>query len=505
MTRFSWAALAGCVGLAVPLSCAGATLAAPFTDGCVLQRGVPVSRWGTASAGETVNVSFGGQRMSTVAGGDGKWRVRLAPMEACSEGRVLTANDCRVKDVLVGEVWLCSGQSNAALPLCGTEPRFRDKTGALVAAMTRKPLVRFASTSGEPWCEKPRSTPIRQIVWKAFTPDNLGRNGAFSAIGAYFALEIHAALGLPVGVIGAYQGASPIEAWIPSEAFSSRPELKGYPAFPPVAPDAWTRGMTNSFVRYGGFQQPCVLWNARIAPLVPYTVKGVVWYQGCSNQWNPDRYLDLQHALYESWAGAFGNPNLPFRFVQVASWGWTGGSTVPIQLAQGQFAAEERNAAMAVISDIGNRSDAHPNEKGLAAKRLAALALERDYGFAGLRADSPVLRTWHAEGDVAVLTFDHARTMYLYNPDNSLSSTFEISGADGKWVAANVLNAETKGARRGAFPANEIRLRAPGVAKPVAVRYLHREPYAGNVFNEMDLPLGAFSAAAPRKFVDKAR
>ena len=168
---------------------------------------------------------------------------------------------------------------------------------------------------------------------------------------------------------------------------------------------------------------------------------------------------------------------------------------MPIQLAQGRFAAEEKNAAMAVISDIGNRSDAHPNEKGLAAKRLAALALARDYGFAGLRADSPALRAWHAEGDVAVLTFDHARTMYLYNPDNSLSSTFEISGADGKWVAANVLNAETKGARRGAFPANEIRLRAPGVAKPVAVRYLHREPYAGNVFNEMDLPLGVFSAA----------
>ncbi len=494
MTRSFWVATAGWIGLSARLSCAGATFAAPFTDGCVLQRGVPVSIWGAAAPGETVDVSFGGQKVSTVAGGDGRWQVRLAPMEACSDGRVLTANDCRVKDVLVGEVWLCSGQSNAALPLNGADPRFRDRTGALVAAMTRKPLVRFASTSGEPWCEKPRSTPVRPIAWKTFTPENLGASGAFSALGAYFALEIHAALGVPVGVIGAYQGSSPIEAWIPPEAFASRPELKGYPAFPPVAPDAWTSEMTNSFVRYGGFQQPCVLWNARIAPLVPYTVKGVIWYQGCSNQWNPDRYLDLQHALYESWAKAFGNPNLPFRFVQVASWGWTGGSTVPIQLAQEGFAAEEKNAAMAVIADIGNRSDAHPNEKGLAAKRLAALALARDYGFTDLRADSPTLRTWHAEGDVAVLTFDHARTMYLYNPDNSLSSTFEISGADGKWVAANVLNAETKGTRRGAFSANEIRLNAPGVARPAAVRYLHREPYAGNVFNEMNLPLGAFSA-----------
>ena len=256
--------------------------------------------------------------------------------------------------------------------------------------------------------------------------------------------------------------------------------------------------MTNTFVRYGGFQQPCVLWNARISPWVPYTIKGVIWYQGCSNQWNPERYLELQHALYESWANAFGNPELPFRFVQVAAWGWTGGSTVPIQLAQARFAEEEKNAAMAIIADIGNRWDAHPNEKGLAAKRLAALALARDYGFAGLRADSPAVRTWRVEGDVAILAFDHARALYLYNPDNSLDSTFELAGAEGKWVKAEFSNIETKGLRRGAFPANEIRLRAHGVARPVAVRYLHREPYVGNIFNEMDLPLGVFVAEQGR-------
>lgn len=472
----------------------GAELAAPFADGCVLQRGVPVTVWGRAAVGERVVVSFGDQRVTATADGNGQWRARLAAMEACSEGRILTANGCQAKDVLVGEVWLCSGQSNAALPLCGDQPRFRDKTGALVAAMTRAPLVRFASTSGEPWCEHPRPVPSRPISWKPFTQANLGRHGAFSALGAYFALELHAALGVPVGVIGAYQGSSPIEAWIPPEAFGARPELKSYLAFPPVSPHAWNPSMTNAFVRYGGFQQPCVLWNARIAPWVPYTIKGVIWYQGCSNQWNPERYLDLQHVLYESWAKAFGNPALPFRFVQVASWGWTGGSTVPIQLAQARFAAEEKNAAMAIIADIGNRWDAHPREKGLAAKRLAALALARDYGFTDLRADSPVLRTWRAEGDVAILAFDHAKALYLYNPDNSLSSTFELAGPDGRWARAVFTNVETKGLRRGAFPANEIRLRAPGIERPVAVRYLHCEPYVGNVFNEMDLPLGAFHA-----------
>lgn len=468
--------------------------AAPFADGCVLQRGVSVPVWGRVEAGEKVNVSFGGQRVETTADAEGRWLVRLAPMEACSEGRVLAANDRQVKDVLVGEVWLCAGQSNAEMPLCGGSPRYRDRTGALVAAMTCKPLVRFASMSSEPWSDKPRTVLSKPVSWKQFTPENLGMpGGGFSAMGAYFALELHSALNVPVGIIGAYKGSTPIEAWIPPEAFVRRAELKDYPAYPPVSAEEWNASMTNKFVRYGGYQQPCAMWNARVAPLVPYAIKGVIWYQGCSNQWNPECYLELQHALYDSWAAAFENQNLAFRFVQVDAWEWKGGSTVPIQLAQAKFAKEEKNAAMAVISDIGNRWDAHPNEKGLVAKRLAALALARDYGFADIRADSPTLREWHAEGNEAVLTFGNARSLYLYNPDNSLKSTFEIADADGRWVHAEIVNVEKRDMRRGSFPSNEIRLVATGVASPAGVRYLHCPPFTGNIFNEMNLPLGVFS------------
>ena len=466
--------------------------AAPFADGCVLQRGVPVPVWGRADPGEKVEVTFGGQSIGTTAGADGRWMVHLAPMEACSEGRVLSANDRQVKDVLVGEVWLCAGQSNAEMPLCGGSPRYRDRTGALVAAMTCKPLVRFASMSSEPWSDKPRTVLSKPVSWKPFTPENLGMpGGGFSAMGVYFALELHSALNVPVGIIGAYKGSTPIEAWIPPEAFVRRAELNDYPAYPPVSAENWNSSMTNRFVRYGGFQQPCAMWNARVAPLVPYAIKGVIWYQGCSNQWNPERYLELQHALYDSWAAAFENPELPFRFVQVAAWKWN--KTLPIQLAQAQFAKEEKNAAMVVISDIGNLSDAHPNEKGLVGRRLAALALARDYGYTGIRADSPTLREWHIEGSEVVLVFDNARSLYLYNADGSLDSTFEIAGADGRWTRAEIVNAERKGPSRGSFPSNEIRLTAPGVASPAGVRYLHCPPFTGNIFNEMNLPLGVFS------------
>ena len=487
---------ATCIAIVAGLACAshgGFKLADPFTDGCVLQRDVPVAVWGTAEAGECVQVSFGGQSVASVADGEGRWSVRLAPMPACSEGRVLSANGVCVNDVLVGEVWLCAGQSNAEMPLCGMNPRYRDKTGALVAAMTRKPLVRLASMSGEEWCAEPRTKTVNPVKWRAFVPEDSGRDGAFSAMGAYFALELHSVLNVPVGVIGAYRGATPIEAWIPPAAFESRPNLKGYSAYPPVSADSWNRSMTNAFVRYGGYQQPCVMWNARVAPLAPYTLKGVIWYQGCSNQWNAECYRELQHTLYDSWAEAFKNPNLALRFVQVDAWEWKGGSTVPIQLAQAQFAKEEKNAAMVVISDIGNRWDAHPNEKSLVAKRLAAIALSRDYGFANLRADSPVLREWHADGREAVLTFDNARSLYLYNPDNSLGSTFELAGADGRWSRAEIVNVEKNGLRRGAFSSNEIRLAATGVASPTSVRYLCSPPFVGNVFNEMGLPLGVFS------------
>ena len=465
-------------------------LTSPFADGCVLQRDAPVAVWGRAGAGERVEVSFGGRSVAAVAGEDGVWMVRLAPMPACSEGRVLSANGRKVKDVLVGEVWLCAGQSSAGMQLCGVNPRYRDRTGALAAAMARKPLVRLASVSGEPWCSERRAFTTRRIEWKALVPE--GGADRFSAVGAYFALELHSALGVPVGIVGAYEGSTPIEAWLPSSAFEGRPELRDYPSYPPVSPEEWRDSMTNAFVRYGGYQQPCVMWNARIAPLAPYTLKGVVWYQGCSNKWNPDRYLALQHALYDSLAEAFCRPDLAFRLVQVDALAWTGGSTVPIQLAQAQFAKEEKNAAMVVISDIGNRWDAHPNEKGLVAKRLAALALSRDYGFANLRAESPVLREWHADGREAVLTFDNARSLYLYTPDNSLDSTFELAGADGRWSRAEIVNVEKNGLRRGAFSSNEIRLAATGVASPAGVRYLHCPPFTGNIFNEMNLPLGVF-------------
>ena len=196
-------------------------LGAPFTDGAVLQRDRPVPIWGEAAPGETVRVSFGGQVCETNADERGRWRVNLAPLAASAESRELTVNDMRIKDVLVGEVWLCSGQSNMVMPLYCPDVRFRDRQGSLVAQMTYKPLVRFANLSC--WhgsvAELPR--PCRDCVWQQAIPKNLQQVHAFSAVGIYYALEIHSALNVPVGVIGAYHGGTRIEAWTPKEGFAT--------------------------------------------------------------------------------------------------------------------------------------------------------------------------------------------------------------------------------------------------------------------------------------------
>ena len=158
-------------------------LGAPFTDGAVLQRDRPIPVWGEAAAGEMVRVSFGGQTVEMKAAEDGRWRVDLAPCAASGESRDLVVNDIRVRDVVVGEVWLCSGQSNMEFPLCGDAARYRDRQGALVAQMTRRPLVRFANLSSRRGSPVELAQPYRSCRWLRAIPENLLKDDAFSAVG----------------------------------------------------------------------------------------------------------------------------------------------------------------------------------------------------------------------------------------------------------------------------------------------------------------------------------
>ena len=476
----------------MPAKSGGVTLAGPFSDGAVLQREMRVPVWGTAAPGECVTVSFGGQSVETTAGKDGGWRVDLEPMEACREGRVLTASgsnggvSAEAKDVLVGEVWFCSGQSNMEVPITGVNPRFRDGKGAMRAQMTRKPLVRFCFARSRHASTEPCQTFRKRPAWRSFTPENLAEVPAFSAVGVYFALELFSALDMPVGIVGAYWGGTPIEAWTPACGLASVPETAPLADVAVLSSEAFAATPEAERPCRLAQHQPRVLWNEMLAPWTPYAMRGFIWYQGESNVADGAAYASKMRALLNGWTEEFANPDLKLRFVQIAPWGNTG---VPaLQMAQAAFAAGEPRAAMAVANDVGNLHDIHPNGKETVGQRLALLALEHDYGFE-VESDSPSPREWRVEGDAFVVEFDNAKSLYIYNPDKSLDAGLEICGADGKWKPAKIRNlAGTDGAIDGA----RLVVAAEGVAAPAKLRYLHSRPWFGCLYNEVNLPMGAF-------------
>ena len=501
--------------MAASCCAAGVRLASPFTDGAVLQRGMKVPVWGWADPGEKVEVAFAGHSATAVAGADGRWKCTLPPMEACKEGRTLSVAvrggnpdmpALTVKDVLVGEVWFVAGQSNCEFPICSDDPHLRDAHGGLTSHVTYKPLIRYVNNATKDYSASPAETTSRPVVWKKFVPENLSAPWSFSAIGVYFALELYSALEIPVGLIGAYWGATMIEPWIPHEGFAGDPLLaKEY---------AWKAMDAKDFAAAGGMvgklspaadghdiphQQPTVIWNRQVAPFAPYAMRGMIWYQGCSNSKDSDRYCNMMHALYRGWSMAFGNPDFKLYFVQLANYGYANWNDLWVQ--QAKFEREEPNSAMALANDVGNVSDIHPNDKLTVGQRLALHALKRDYGM-DINDNSPTLSDWKVEGGAFRLSFRDVAKWYFYRPDFSPKSGFEVAGADGvfheAWLAnlVTTTNATGKVTSRGVVSGLDLVVSSPEVAQPVYLRYLADGCDFSPLHNEMDLPLGAFSVKA---------
>ena len=477
-------------------------LASPFSDGMVLQRERPVPVWGWAKPGTKVKVSFGGKSVSSAADADGKWRVNLPPMKASKKGRELKVNEVVVHDVLVGEVWFCSGQSNMELPLVGDNPRTRDRNGSLVAQMTYRPCIRFAHMKTGVKMT-PQARAAHPVVWRDFRPENLQSN--VSAVAVYYGLELYGALDVPIGLVGVYRGGSRLEPWVPNEGFRSVPEMKDQAEYVPVEKGFSKEALLklNPKIIKGHLStvfQPSVHWNAMVEPWAPYACRGMIWYQGEANAAEGDDYIPKLQALYNGWSQRFENRDFSLYVVQLAP---MAADTVGLQEAQQKFVEREPHAALAVITDIGNVHDIHPNEKEFVAKRLAVQALRRDYGFR-IKSDSPVFDGLRIEGTNAVVRFRNAESLYIYNKDRSMTTGFELAGADGVWKPATVVNLKKskwsngKEFVPGTIEGREIVLTAKGVNAPAAVRYLHTRPYFGSVYNEVDLPLGPFHAQAAK-------
>ena len=446
------------------------TPAAPFTDNMVLQRDMPVPVWGTAQSGETVTVSFGGQTKRCTADTNGCWSVTLDPMEASREPRTLAIGERKIVNVLVGEVWLASGQSNMEDPILSGNSRYRDGWGRAMTALARRSDIRFYTA---PHCRMETPNLTQKVIWRDFStetfkdvdarvPVSLWTKGLVSAVGFYYALALHDAVGVPIGLVDVSWGGSHIEPWI--------------------APD-------------GG------MWNGMVAAFAPMACRGFIWYQGCSNIQDGAAYAEKMHALYDSWAAAFRNPEMKMYFVQLApfnkSW-WE------IQLAQARFAAEEKNAAMAVVCDLGNSYDIHPNNKEPVARRLALHALKDVYGFDDVIADSPTLKSFSVDEEGRfVLDFNDATAWYGYLPNRAAPDGFEIAGEDGVFHPASIVNELLEKGRKGKmYVGRELIVASDKVKSPKRLRYLYSKPWIGSLYSEdSGLPLGPFEVNAEKTAV----
>lgn len=468
--------------------CAALELGTPFTDGAVLQREKPVRVWGKAAPGAAVKVEFAGKSAFATAAADGSWHLELPAMPAIAKPQTLKATEfsgagktkvATVKDVLVGEVWFLSGQSNMECPIWGENPRFRDGKGAMAVSMTHLPLVRFVKNERD---ESTEPKDAIKAVWRKFEPESFDyakfeHRYSCSAIGFYFAKNLHSALGgVPVGIVDSSWGGTGIDGWIPQCGFEA---------------SANERVKKLAASRARGCQMPKNLFNAMVHPYAPMAFRGMAWYQGCADAGRaPELYSAKLHALRDGWAKMFGMPDLPIYVFQLAPFKQ---SWCDIYRAQETFAGEEPRAALVPLFDSGNYFDIHPNDKETPAERLLAQVLSREYGFKGVAATPAKVANWKIQDGKFHLEFAGCNSLYVYTRDMRPCEAFEIAGADGVWKKAKIDNY----VRPSAHFSRSITVSSPEVAEPKALRYCCDKPYIGTLFGDNSLPVAPFMLESP--------
>jgi sialate O-acetylesterase len=445
-----------------------------LSSGMVLQADAPLPVWGTAAPGEAVTVEFADQVRSTVAGADGNWRVTLAPLPPSAEPRALVVrgtNTLRFDDVLVGEVWFASGQSNMEKPLGlrrGQEPT--DDAVAEIAA-ARHPQIRLFQM---PRQGRPDPGDLT-LAWHACTPETIDRL-AFSAAAYFFGREIQRRQGVPVGLVVASVGSTRIEQWMPLEAFAGRPEFA-----------AWQESRGEK--RLDG-AQAAGLHRTMVAPLMPFAVRGFLWYQGESNLiWGETAaYAAKQRALVESWRRAWSAPDAPFYFVQLAPYLYSSraqprplsAAALPLFWEAQAATLDVPGTGMVVVTDtVAKLSDIHPTNKRDVGLRLAALALRRTYGRDEVVDSGPVYAGHTEDEGRIVVRFGHAAG--LRSRDGQPLRGFEVAGEDRRFHPATAT-----------IYRESVALASPRVARPVAARFAWTERGDGNLLNGAGLPARPF-------------
>ncbi|MEI8289249.1 MAG: sialate O-acetylesterase [Verrucomicrobiota bacterium] len=457
-------------------------LPAIFGDNMLLQQQQHVPVWGWAAPGATVTVKFAGQSKSARADAEGKWIVKLGKLKASftPQTLVIEAGDTRTyTNILVGEVWLASGQSNMEKPIGvqrGQKPVFNAEVELATANF---PSIRIFKI------EKMFSATIRTDLEKFECWQECNSNAlnsmSFSAAAYFFGREIHTNLNVPVGLIESSWGGTRIEPWTPPAGFASVPSLGNI-----TASDFGTNKISNT--------APTVLYNAMIAPIAGFAMRGALWYQGESNR-SDTNYDAKMSALIGGWRKVWNEGVFPFYFVQIAPFKYIKDMTnyvadtdpLPrLWLQQSRAARHIKKTGMIVTTDlVDDLNDIHPRDKATVGHRLALLALDKTYDTE-VPSESPAFAKMKIAGNKAVLEFEHEHGG-LVSKDGRPLTWFAIAGDDGKFVPAEAKIIGRK----------IVEVSAVGVAKPVAVRFAWHQLAQPNLFNGADLPAEPFSTQIP--------
>lgn len=493
-----------------------------FGSHMVLQREKPLVIWGWGNANETITVALGDESRQTTVNERGEWKVTFSARKAGGPFTLKVGGSSEVvlEDVLIGEVWLCSGQSNMEMGVgvC------RDGKAEIEAA--NYPAIRLLMVANR-WSPQPQSdleadkpdSTQPDNRWRVCSPQTLGEAGwgGFSATGYYFGRELHKQLGVPVGLIDATWGGTRIESWTPPEGFAAVPALKkDYESVQLGDPrtslhqqrleqtlketEQWLADARQALTQqklvpamptYPAALQPprdvqnaTALYNGMIHPLQPFPLRGAIWYQGEANVGEGRLYTERMKALIDGWRKVWGGGEFPFYFVQIAPYNYGGNGERVAELWEAQAEAQSiPGAGMVVVNDIGDLKDIHPTNKQEVGRRLAAWALAKDYGQADVVYRGPEFKAFKVEGDKLRVTFDHVAGG-LASRDGKPLTWFEIIDADeGGFAKAD---ARIEGA--------SVILSSSEVKRPVAARFAWDMLAEPNLMNSAGLPAGAFRA-----------
>lgn len=438
-------------------------LPAFFADNMVLQRQQPVSIWGTDSpqANITVQGSWG-KNASTTSDANGHWKLKLQTPDGGGPYTVTIkgSKEIVLKNVLIGEVWLCSGQSNMEMPVKGYANQPVKGSKETIENSTND-QIRFLNT--------PRVVSITPLYdatgeWKAA---GVSTTGNFSATAYYFAKKLHAQLGVPIGIIQTAWGASTIESWIDKQSLA---DFK-HKIIPEKLPDSLPN------------RTPTILYNSMLHPYIGFTIKGVLWYQGEANREKASEYHALFSTMISSWRKQWQQGDFPFYFVQIAPFEPGKVNAAFLREAQLHTMQSVKNTGMVVTMDIGERTVIHPSQKEQVGNRLAYWALAKDYTIKGVAFSGPVFKKLQKTGDgKIILSFDYSE-QGLTSFGKPLTD-FEIAGEDRIFYPATAIFTNKK--------STSITVWSDAVKNPVSVRYAFKSWAQGSLFNTQGLPASSF-------------